>query len=124
MMFKHWPPLNVLRGFGNVKVLSNPSVRVRNGSPAYLSVGSNIRYVTKSTSNFSNSGGGSAYNQSTDIQTDSLFSGVVIGVAPIVHDNGGVELLVHPMQTEVVPRLRKPSWLAAALERSMMRLPW
>jgi len=95
--------LNALRTFGNVKVLSNPSVRVRNGSPAYLSVGSNIRYVTKSTSNFSNTGGGSAYNQSTDIQTDSLFSGVVIGVAPIVHDNGGVELLVHPMQTEVVP---------------------
>ena len=95
--------LNALRTFGNVKVLSNPSVRVRNGSPAYLSVGSNIRYVTKSTSNFSNTGGGNAYNQSTDIQTDSLFSGVVIGVAPVVHDNGGVELLVHPMQTEVVP---------------------
>ncbi len=95
--------LNALRTFGNVKVLSNPSVRVRNGSPAYLSVGSNIRYVTKSTSNFSNTGGGNAYNQSTDIQTDSLFSGVVIGVAPIVHENGGVELLVHPMQTEVEP---------------------
>lgn len=95
--------LNALRTFGNVKVLSNPSVRVRNGSPAYLSVGSNIRYVTKSTSNFSNTGGGTAYNQSTDIQTDSLFSGVVIGVAPIVHENGSVELLVHPMQTEVEP---------------------
>lgn len=92
--------VNVLRGFGNVKVLSNPSVRVRNGSPAYLSVGTNIRYVTKSTSNFSNTGGG-ASNQSTDIQTDSLFSGVVIGVAPMIHDNGTVELLVHPMQTEV-----------------------
>lgn len=93
--------VNVLRGFGNVKVLSNPSVRVRNGSPAYLSVGTNIRYVTKSTTNFSNSGGGGAYNQSSDIQTDSLFSGVVIGVAPMIHENGSVELLVHPMQTEV-----------------------
>lgn len=93
--------VNVLRGFGNVKVLSNPSVRVRNGSPAYLSVGTSIRYVTKSTTSFSNSGGGGAYNQSSDIQTDSLFSGVVIGVAPMIHDNGNVELLVHPMQTEV-----------------------
>lgn len=92
--------VNVLRGFGNVKVLSNPSVRVRNGSPAYLSVGTNIRYVTKSTTSFSNSGGG-GYNTSADIQTDSLFSGVVIGVAPMIHDNGSVELLVHPMQTEV-----------------------
>ena len=93
--------LSALRSFGNVRVLSNPSVRVRNGSPAYLSVGSNIRYVTKSTTNISNSGGG--FNTSSDIQTDSLFSGVVIGVAPIVHENGSVELLVHPMQTEVEP---------------------
>jgi len=93
--------VNALRGFGNVKVLSNPSVRVRNGAPAYLSVGSNIRYVTKSTTNFSSAGSG--FNTSSDIQTDSLFSGVVIGVAPIIHENGSVELLVHPMQTEVEP---------------------
>jgi general secretion pathway protein D len=93
--------LNVLRSFGNVKILSNPSVRVRNGSPAYLSVGTNIRYVTKSTTNITS--GGDGFNTSSDIQTDSLFSGVVIGVAPMIHDNGSVELLVHPMQTEVDP---------------------
>ena len=93
--------LNVLRGFGNVKILSNPSVRVRNGSPAYLSVGTNIRYVTKSTTNVSS--GGNGFNTSSDIQTDSLFSGVVIGVAPMIHENGSVELLVHPMQTQVDP---------------------
>lgn len=93
--------VNVLRGFGNVKILSNPSVRVRNGSPAYLSVGTNIRYVTKSTTNVSS--GGNGFNTSSDIQTDSLFSGVVIGVAPMIHENGSVELLVHPMQTEVEP---------------------
>lgn len=95
--------LNALRGFGNVKVLSNPSVRVRNGSPAYLSVGTNIRYVTKSTTNFSGGSGSGSGFTSSDIQTDSLFSGVVIGVAPMVHENGSVELLVHPMQTEVDP---------------------
>ena len=95
--------VNVLRGFGNVKVLSNPSVRVRNGSPAYLSVGTNIRYVTKSTTNFSGGSGTGSGFTSSDIQTDSLFSGVVIGVAPMVHENGNIELLVHPMQTEVEP---------------------
>jgi len=95
--------LNVLREFGNVKILSNPSVRVRNGSPAYLSVGTNIRYVTKSTTNFSGGSGAGSGFTSSDIQTDSLFSGVVIGVAPMIHENGSVELLVHPMQTEVVP---------------------
>jgi general secretion pathway protein D len=94
--------LNVLRGFGNVKVLSNPSVRVRNGTPAYLSVGRNIRYVSKSTTTFSNPGGG-ATNTSSDVQTESLFAGVVIGVAPLIHQDGRVELLVHPMQTDVAP---------------------
>ncbi|TWI06225.1 general secretion pathway protein D [Luteimonas cucumeris] len=92
--------LNILRSFGNVKVLSNPSVRVRNSTPAYLSVGKNIRYVSKSTTSFSNPGGG-ATNTSSDVQTESLFSGVVIGVAPLIRDDGKVELLVHPMQTEV-----------------------
>lgn len=94
--------LNMLREYGNVKVLSNPSVRVRNATPAYLSVGQNIRYVSKSTTSFSNPGGG-ATNTSSDVQTESLFSGVVIGVAPLVHGDGTVELLVHPMQTEVAP---------------------
>jgi general secretion pathway protein D len=93
--------LTMLRSFGNIKVLSNPSLRVRNGSPAYLNVGTNIRYVTKTTTSFSNSGGNGAYNQSSDVQTDSLFSGVVIGVAPLIQDDGNVQLLVHPMQTEV-----------------------
>ena len=95
--------VNVLREFGNVKVLSNPSVRVRNGSPAYLSVGTNIRYVTKSTTNFSGGSGSGSGFTSSDIQPDSLVSGVVVGVAPMVHENGSVELLVHPMQTEVDP---------------------
>lgn len=94
--------LNMLREFGHVKVLSNPSVRVRNATPAYLSVGQNIRYISKSTTSFSNPGGG-ATNTSSDVQTESLFSGVVIGVAPLIHEDGTVELLVHPMQTEVAP---------------------
>jgi general secretion pathway protein D len=95
--------LNALRTFGAIKVLSNPTVRVRNGVPAYLSVGSNIRYVSKLTTSFSNTGGG-ASNTSSDVQTDSLFSGVVIGVAPFIHEDGRVELFVHPMQTEVEPQ--------------------
>jgi general secretion pathway protein D len=94
--------LSALRSFGNVRVLSNPSVRMRNGTPAYLAVGTNYRYVTKVTNSFSNPGGG-ATTSSSDVETSSLFSGVVIGVAPFIHDDGDIELLVHPMQTELVP---------------------
>ncbi len=43
------------------------------------------------------------------------------GPSPGLLDGGSQSGL---MQTEVVPRLRKPSLVAAALLRSMMRLPW
>ncbi|GHU31402.1 pilus (MSHA type) biogenesis protein MshL [Betaproteobacteria bacterium] len=94
--------LRALSSFGTLRVLSNPSVRVRNGSPALLSVGTNIRYISKSSNSQNNSGGGSSLS-SSDVETDSLFSGVVVGVVPFIHDNGRIELLVHPMQTDVAP---------------------
>lgn len=92
--------LNLLRGFGNVKILSNPSVRVRNNVPALLSVGSSNRYVSKSSVTVTNPGGG-ASSTTSDVQTDSVFSGVIIGVVPFIGENGNVELMINPMQTEV-----------------------
>ncbi len=92
--------ISMLRGFGNVKVLSNPSIRVRNNVPALLSVGSSNRYVAKSSVTVTNPGGGAA-TTTADVQTDSVFSGVIIGVVPFIGDQGNVELLINPMQTEV-----------------------
>ncbi len=94
--------LKALSSFGNLRVLSNPSVRVRNGTPALLSVGTSVRYISKTTST-TNVPGGGASTTTADVETDALFSGIVIGVVPFVHDNARIELLVHPMQTEVVP---------------------
>ncbi|RYG09158.1 MAG: hypothetical protein EON92_15220 [Burkholderiales bacterium] len=99
--------INALRSFGNVKLLSNPTVRVRNGVPAYLSVGNNIRYIQKITSNTSNSGGG-ATSISTDVETSSLFSGVILGVSALIKDDGFIELFVRPSQTQVQPRTLEP----------------
>ena len=94
--------INLLRDFGNVKILSNPSIRVRNNMPALLSVGSTNRYVAKSSVTTSNPGGG-ASTTTADVQTDSVFSGVIIGVVPFIGEQGNVELLINPMQTEVDP---------------------
>lgn len=94
--------LTALRSFGDLNVLSNPSVRVRNGAPAMLSVGTSVRYVSKISSTLSNPGGG-ASTTSSDVQTDSLFAGVVFGVIPRIDKDGRVELLIHPMQTDVEP---------------------
>ena len=94
--------VNMLRGFGNVKVLSNPTIRTRNGSPAMLSVGTNIRYISNTTTTVSNPGGG-ATTTSSNAETDALFSGIVVGVVPFIREDGTVELLVHPMQSDVDP---------------------
>jgi general secretion pathway protein D len=92
--------VNALKSFGAVRIHSNPSVLVRNGTPAYLSVGNSIRYVQKITSSVNNLGGGSS-TTSLDVVTDSVFSGVVVGVSAIVKKNGMVELFIHPSQTQV-----------------------
>ena len=92
--------LTALRSFGAIKILSNPSVQVRNGTPALLTVGTNARFVSKSSVTLNVPGGG-ASTTSSDVQTDSVFSGVMVGVIPFIRDDGQVELVVHPMQTEV-----------------------
>ncbi|GAA6121394.1 pilus (MSHA type) biogenesis protein MshL [Acidovorax sp. FG27] len=94
--------LNALRSFGNLKVLSNPNVQVRNGTPALLSVGSSIRYVSRASSTQIAPGGG-ASTTTSDVQTDSVFSGVMVGVLPYMRDDGRIELMINPMQSEVDP---------------------
>ncbi len=91
--------VNALKSFGAVRVLSNPSVLVRNGMPAYLSVGDSIRYVQKITSTVNNTN--SASTTSVDVVTDSVFSGVVVGVSAVVKKNGLIKLFIHPSQTQV-----------------------
>lgn len=92
--------VNALEGFGNVQVLSNPNVQVRNGTPAIMAVGSSIRYVSSSSSTLVAPGGGASTSTSS-VQTDSVFSGILVGVMPFMREDGRVELLINPMQTDV-----------------------
>ncbi len=92
--------INALRSFGNLKVLSNPNVQVRNGTPALLSVGTSTRYVSQSSTTQTAPGGG-ASTTSANVQTDTVFSGVMVGVLPFVREDGRIELLVNPMQSDV-----------------------
>ncbi|WP_395454073.1 pilus (MSHA type) biogenesis protein MshL [Acidovorax delafieldii] len=94
--------INALRSYGSLKVLSNPNVQVRNGTPALLSVGTSSRYVSQSASTQTVPGGG-ASTTSSSVQTDTVFSGVMVGVLPMVRDDGRIELLLNPMQSDVDP---------------------
>ncbi len=96
--------INALQSYGRVKVLSNPSIRVNNGVPAFMSVGVNYRYVKEITSTpamTAGAGAGGFVPMSTEVKTDSVFSGVVLGLGALVKENGEIELFVRPSQTLV-----------------------
>ena len=92
--------INMLKTFGAVHVLSNPSLRVKNTQPAVVSVGRNERYISQTTSNVSNSGGGQS-SVSANVVTGNLFDGVMLGVIPFISDDGTISLTINPSQSTV-----------------------
>jgi MSHA type pilus biogenesis protein MshL len=94
--------VNMLKTFGAVHVLSNPSLRVKNTQPAVVSVGRNERYISQTTSNVSNSGGGQS-TVSANVITGNLFDGVMLGVIPFIGDDGTINLTINPVQTTIQP---------------------
>lgn len=94
--------INLLKTFGSVHVLSNPSLRVKNTQPAVVSVGRNERYISQTTSNVSHSGGGQS-TISANVITGNLFDGVMLGVIPFIGDDGVINLTINPVQTTIQP---------------------
>ena len=92
--------INMLKTFGAVHVLSNPSLRVKNTQPAVVSVGRNERYISQTTSNVSNSGGGQS-TVSANVITGNLFDGVMLGVIPFISDDGSINLTINPSQSTI-----------------------
>ncbi len=92
--------INMLRTFGTVRVLSNPSIRAKNAHPAFISVGKSSEYIAKSSSTVTNVGGG-ATTTTADVTTSSVFDGIVLGVEPFIADDGRISLTIHPMQSSV-----------------------
>ena len=92
--------INMLKTFGAVHVLSNPSIRVKNTQPAVVSVGRNERYISQTTSNVSNSGGGQS-SVSANVVTANMFDGVMLGVIPFISDDGTINLTINPSQSTV-----------------------
>ncbi|WP_454436284.1 hypothetical protein [Thauera mechernichensis] len=94
--------LDLMKQFGTVHVLSNPSLRVKNTQPALVSVGTNERYVAEVTGNLT-SGEGGLVASSTNVITGNLFDGVMLGVIPFISEDGTINLTINPMQSKVQP---------------------
>jgi len=91
--------INLLRQFGVVRVLSNPTILAKNARPALINVGTNTRFVSQSSVTTNNVGGSTT--TTADVQTDSVFSGVMLGVVPFIGEDNRISLTIHPIETEV-----------------------
>jgi type II secretory pathway component GspD/PulD (secretin) len=111
-----------LKTFGTVKVLSNPSIRVKNSQPAIVSVGRTERYIAQTTSNISNSGGGQS-TVSANVVTGNIFDGIVMGVIPFITDHKTINLTINPMQTKVAPGSTRPINVGSIINPVMVSLP-
>jgi len=94
--------INALNTFGDTRIISNPNIRCKHGQPAIISVGTSIKYMEKKTT----SGGTTdIYGRTTgvdvDIETSSVFDGVILGVIPFIQENGRITLLINPIKSDV-----------------------
>lgn len=91
--------LNLIKGQGEAKVLSNPKLSVMNGQPAMISVGQSITYISSIEADRDDDNGTITYST----ETDSLLSGLGLGItATILEDNQIIMNLV-PVTSELDP---------------------
>jgi MSHA biogenesis protein MshL len=91
--------IEALQGQGDVSVLSSPRVSTVNNQKAIIKVGSDEFFVTKVTSNATNTGAGAATTRS--VEFTPFFSGIALDVTPQIDESGIVTLHVHPTVSEV-----------------------
>ncbi|MBF0144166.1 MAG: pilus (MSHA type) biogenesis protein MshL [Magnetococcales bacterium] len=90
--------VEMLKHFGDVQTLSNPSIRARHGMPALITVGRSESYISEIEVTPAVTQGGAP---TADITTDSVFGGLMLGIVPFITSDNRIQLTVHPLQSEV-----------------------
>lgn len=90
--------LNALNEQGHAKVLSNPKLTVLNGQPAVLSVGKDITYIKKVSSETNSETRTVTYT----VDTGSVVEGIALGVMASIVDNNSVILHLTPITTSLI----------------------
>jgi MSHA type pilus biogenesis protein MshL len=92
--------LNLLKQYGELKILQNPKLRVLHSQPAIISVGttfSYIREVKRDTTTGTTTG---VITYTT--QTSSVFDGLLLGIVPYLSENQDIYLHIVPIKSELV----------------------
>jgi len=93
--------VNLLQQYGDVVVLSNPTIRGKHGQSAIISVGTSSAYIAQSSLTTNSAGFGLSTTQ--DVNTSTVFDGLMVGLVPFVGENGKITLTINPVQSKVLP---------------------
>lgn len=94
--------VNALQEFGQIRTLSNPRLKAMNGQTAIISVGQSISYLKELTRDISDTTSTTINNFDYEVQISSIFDGVLLGVTPVIQEDGRVNLHVVPIKSELI----------------------
>jgi len=91
--------INALNTFGDVNIVSNPSIRTKHALPAIISVGTSITYKEKvKTTTYVDT---ASDRDTTEVETSKVFDGLILGVIPFIERDGTITLLINPIKSDV-----------------------
>ncbi len=90
-----------LRSYGDIRMLSNPRIKAMNGQAAMISVGQSISYLRSLEETTSSASDGSV-DTSVSTEIGSIFDGILLGVTPVIKNDGSVSLHIIPIKSELV----------------------
>ncbi|MEA1936399.1 MAG: pilus (MSHA type) biogenesis protein MshL [Thermodesulfobacteriota bacterium] len=91
--------INALNTFGDVKIVSNPSIRTKHGQPAVISVGTSITYKKKiKTTTYTDT---NTDRDTTEVEVSTVFDGLILGVISFIEPDGKITLLINPIKSDV-----------------------
>ncbi|MBF0371006.1 MAG: pilus (MSHA type) biogenesis protein MshL [Magnetococcales bacterium] len=93
--------VNLLKSYGEIRILSNPFIRTQHGRPAFISVGTTNSYVSRSPSQILSSTTGESVGTDEQPQVSTVFDGLVVGLVPFIDQDKQISLTIHPIQSSV-----------------------
>ena len=91
--------IDSLTAYGELKIVSNPSIRSVHGSPSIITVGESISY--KKSVRQTSFGTGQDRDFTTEVEVSTVFDGLILGVIPFIEKNGRISLLIDPIKSDV-----------------------
>ena len=91
---------HALKEYGELNILSNPRLTAMNGQAAVISVGQSVSYLSSFEQNTEGSGDDQTVEYTTEI--GSVFDGVLLGITPVIENDGIVTLHIVPIKSDLV----------------------